>query len=111
MTTKYEALRIALDVLEKIACRTQTENLLWWQIEAREAITAIKQAQEPVPLKVTDMGSYALPAPKQAEAHAELLRMLATRARNFPSYPMGYHLPEVFAAVGEQPPTPPEAKA
>jgi hypothetical protein len=33
--------------------------------------------------------------------------MIANRARHFPAYPMGYHLPEVFAAAGEAPPEPP----
>ena len=28
------------------------------------------------------------------------------RARNFPNFPIGYHIPEVFAAVGETPPEP-----
>lgn len=41
---------------------------------------------------------------------ADLLRMLAHRARCFPNYPMGYHMPEVFAAIGEQPPEPAPAE-
>ena len=40
----------------------------------------------------------------QTPDHSKLLKMIAHRARCFPSYPMGYHLPEVFAAVGEAPP-------
>lgn len=38
--------------------------------------------------------------------HTALLQMLATRARNFPSYPIGQHIPEVFATLGETPPEP-----
>ena len=43
------------------------------------------------------------PAPAEGDA---LLRMLANRARTFPNYPLGYHIPEVFAALGEEPPKP-----
>ena len=35
-----------------------------------------------------------------------LLKMIAHRARTFPNYPLGYHIPEIFAAVGEVPPEP-----
>ena len=42
----------------------------------------------------------------QTPDHSKLLKMIAHRARCFPSYPMGYHLPEVFAAIGEVPPEP-----
>lgn len=47
----------------------------------------------------------AVPAQSPAEGDA-LLRMLANRARTFPNYPLGYHIPEVFAALGEEPPKP-----
>lgn len=50
-----------------------------------------------------------LAAPAQQADHTELLRVLANRARCFPGFPMGYHLPEVFAALGETPPQPDEA--
>lgn len=40
----------------------------------------------------------------EMDDHAKLLHMIAVRASTFPRYPMGSHLPEVFAAVGmEQP--------
>lgn len=42
--------------------------------------------------------------------HAALLRMLCQRARSFPNFPMGYHMPEVFRAVGEEPPEPADSK-
>lgn len=46
-------------------------------------------------------------APAQSPAEGDaLLRMLANRARTFPNYPLGYHIPEVFAALGEEPPKP-----
>lgn len=38
--------------------------------------------------------------------HTALLKMLAQRARCFPTYPIGAHIPEVFAALGEAPPEP-----
>ncbi|MGC4396030.1 hypothetical protein [Hydrogenophaga sp. T2] len=44
-------------------------------------------------------------APAQAD-HTDLLRMIAHRAKCFPGYPLGYHIPEVFAAIGEEPPQP-----
>lgn len=47
----------------------------------------------------------------QQQDHSALLRMLAHRARCFPSYPLGYHIPEVFAAIGEEPPWPSDASA
>ena len=34
------------EALERIACRTQTENLLWWQIEARAALDSAKKRNE-----------------------------------------------------------------
>lgn len=37
-----------------------------------------------------------------------LLKMIATRAANFPDFPMGWHMPEVFKAVGMQAPEQPE---
>lgn len=37
-----------------------------------------------------------------------LLRMIATRAQTFPDFPIGWHIPEVFNAVGMQMPEPPE---
>lgn len=37
-----------------------------------------------------------------------LLRMIATRAQNFPDFPIGWHIPEVFKAVGMQMPAPPQ---
>lgn len=58
----------------------------------------------PAPVKVEVVN----PTPEnEAERLRGLLRVLAQRARSFPNFPMGYHLPEVFAAVGEDPPTPP----
>ena len=30
--------------------------------------------------------------------------MIATRARNFPDFPMGYHMGELFRAIGQEPP-------
>lgn len=41
-------------------------------------------------------------------AHFYLLKMIAQRARHFPNFPLGYHIPEVFSAIGEEPPTPDE---
>jgi hypothetical protein len=37
-----------------------------------------------------------------------ILEMIASRARNFPDFPMGYHLPEVFKAVGQEQPRRPD---
>lgn len=37
-----------------------------------------------------------------------LLRMIATRAQTFPDFPIGWHIPEVFRAVGMQMPERPE---
>ena len=34
-------LTTALAALEKIACRSQTENLLWWQVEARATLAKL----------------------------------------------------------------------
>lgn len=49
--------------------------------------------------------TLALEAPAQGKPdHTGLLRMIAHRARCFPSYPLGYHIPEVFSAIGEAPP-------
>ena len=42
----------------------------------------------------------------QINEQKKLLQMLSVRARNFPNFPIGYHIPEVFAAVGETPPEP-----
>lgn len=53
----------------------------------------------------------ALRAALAAQPQPDLLRMLATRARSFPRYPLGYHIPEVFAALGEEPPEPQQAPA
>lgn len=47
----------------------------------------------------------------EAAEQPPLLRMLATRARSFPGYPLGYHIPEVFAALGEEPPQPDQSPA
>lgn len=41
---------------------------------------------------------------KNQTDHTALLRILARRARCFPTFPLGYHIPEVFAAIGEKPP-------
>ena len=40
-----------------------------------------------------------------------ILEMIASRARNFPDFPMGYHLPEVFKAVGQEQPRRPDGDA
>lgn len=53
---------------------------------------------------IFEAASKAQPQPKEGDAL--LLRMLANRARTFPNYPLGYHIPEVFAALGEEPPKP-----
>lgn len=42
-----------------------------------------------------------------AQPQPDLLRMLAHRARCFPNFPLGYHIPELFAVLGEQPPAAP----
>ena len=54
MNKTTEALKLATVALKDIACTSQTEDLLWWQIRAREALAAIREAlaepvkQEPV---------------------------------------------------------------
>ena len=41
-----------------------------------------------------------------APDHTDLLKMIAHRARSFPNFPLGHHITEVFAAIGEEPPEP-----
>ena len=55
MTDKTtEALKLSTVALKDIACTSQTDDLLWWQIRAREALAAVREAlvehekQEPV---------------------------------------------------------------
>lgn len=48
----------------------------------------------------------ATPQEPKHRDHTALLQMLAKRARSFPTFPLGYHIPEVFTAVGETPPDP-----
>lgn len=48
----------------------------------------------------------AAPQEPKHRDHTALLQMLAKRARSFPTFPLGYHIPEVFTAVGETPPDP-----
>ena len=43
ITTQRDEL---LAALEKIACRTQSDNLLWWQVEARAAIAKVKEGEK-----------------------------------------------------------------
>lgn len=47
--------------------------------------------------------SVAAPQPAPVD-HTPLLRMLAQRARSFPNFPIGAHIPEVFSALGEDRP-------
>ncbi len=72
---------------------------------AREAGAVTLPSGEAVFHSALSLGRFAELVAKQAQ-NLEMLRMIATRARNFPNYPLGYHIPEVFAAVGEQPPEP-----
>lgn len=54
MNKTTEALKLLTVALKDIACTSQTDDLLWWQIRAREALAAIREAlseqdkQEPV---------------------------------------------------------------
>ena len=54
MSHTTEALKLSTVALKDIACTSQTDDLLWWQIRAREALAAIRDAlakpvkQEPV---------------------------------------------------------------
>ena len=41
-----------------------------------------------------------------APDYTDLLKMIAHRARSFPNFPLGHHITEVFAAIGEEPPEP-----
>jgi hypothetical protein len=57
---------------------------------------------------VIDRINNAISAPQPSPSDADSLRfvveMIATRARNFPDFPMGYHMGELFRAIGQEPP-------
>jgi hypothetical protein len=51
-------------------------------------------------------GGAAQPKP-EAEKLLSVVQMIADRARNFPEFPMGYHMGELFRVIGQEPPAPP----
>lgn len=42
---------------------------------------------------------------RDADPLRDVVEMIATRARNFPNFPMGYYMGELFRAIGQEPPT------
>lgn len=73
----------------------------------RQALKAVMRDANDPHLAGLQKTTIALVEAALAEPEQDpLLKMLAHRARTFPNYPLGYHIPEVFAAIGEAPPDP-----
>lgn len=83
--------------------KVKNENNRWaWPTKFKFVALSFPKCQpDDVPLYTRP------PAPD----HTDLLKMIAHRARSFPNFPLGHHITEVFAAIGEEPPEPAPAPA
>lgn len=57
-------------------------------------------------VKEGDKDAFPVYTHPPAPDYTDLLKMIAHRARSFPNFPLGHHITEVFAAIGEEPPEP-----
>ena len=106
LRAKQEA-RIA--ALTKDAERLKCFNQIWrWK--ALKDGEIIYQYGEHVPALFQKTAEL-LPTHPPAPDYTDLLKMIAHRARSFPNFPLGHHITEVFAAIGEEPPEPAPAPA
>lgn len=104
---RAQAARIA--ALTKDAERLKCFNQIWrWK--ALKDGEIIYQYGEHVPALFQKTAEL-LPTHPPAPDHTDLLKMIAHRARSFPNFPLGHHITEVFAAIGEEPPEPAPAPA
>lgn len=95
--TEYEDLKNDFELYDEWARQEYDENGL----RIKRAYTRLKQVMKSRRLE----GVKLIEANEaQAKRIAELegiFKMLALRAKSFPTYPIGSHIPEVFFAIGE----------
>jgi len=81
-TVRHEEERDALrQALEKIACFTQTENLLWWQKEARAALECKVAQPKAEPARLTDEQIYSIVISAEAMTPYEFARAIESKIR------------------------------
>jgi hypothetical protein len=90
---------------ERLKCFNQI-----WRWKALKDGEIIYQYGEHVPALFQKTAEL-LPTHPPAPDYTDLLKMIAHRARSFPNFPLGHHITEVFAAIGEEPPEPAPAPA
>ena len=106
---KIDLLEARIAELTKDAERLKCFNQIWrWK--ALKDGEIIYQYGEHVPALFQKTAEL-LPTHPPAPDYTDLLKMIAHRARSFPNFPLGHHITEVFAAIGEEPPEPAPAPA
>mgnify|MGYP001373369668 CR=1 FL=1 len=109
MNTHLRAQEARIAALTKDAERLKCFNQIWrWK--ALKDGEIIYQYGEHVPALFQKTAEL-LPTHQPAPDYTDLLKMIAHRARSFPNFPLGHHITEVFAAIGEEPPEPAPAPA
>lgn len=107
--TRIKELEARIAALTKDAERLKCFNQIWrWK--ALKDGEIIYQYGEHVPALFQKTAEL-LPTHQPAPDYTDLLKMIAHRARSFPNFPLGHHITELFAAIGEEPPEPAPAPA